>query len=603
MKAAHIFRIYNTLSYTWGDPEKSGSVILEGHQFPVTKNLEAALRAMRRAKSAATSLSKSVAQPPSYWWIDAICINQDDILERNKQVLYMTRIYNKGMGVHIWLGEEADNSSLALDLARQLGTYVQRGPGEPEIVYPDIPIEKKVQNWQALTALFQRPWWDRCWVRQEVAVPKFVFVHCGNQSCQFNAVATTASILNSMNEKLGFKPVGHDAFDPGVSSTTGGTLRLSCYLRACLLADIRKESGHGAAAKYMDFKELLFHTRTCKATDLRDKVFSVLGLVDPEFYGMKADYRLPVMDVLIQSAKCIIDKKQILNLLSGCQNPERANGLPSWVPNLLDEWKARPFKFDKHYYIEPARTPDFTFDGEDSLVLQAKGICLDIIESLSDETPQSDQPVTELDALYASWKSFAALALTKSNIQGGDERYLQERLLSKHNDPSWVELLSIGEDSGRSMRYSDDGTLLPGTQPAVVESHMNAKMAKSLLLPKDDEDESVKASPYHSIHSNLRRYGVGRRLCITENCKIGLVPADAKIGDTVVGFRATFFPYVLRKVGGEGYVVVGEACECSYCFSPYFCCSTDCHIIDFPQHISRFRSGLGEKDLEVFSII
>ena len=560
MKAAHILRIYNTLSYTWGDPEKTGGVVIDGHQFPVTKNLEAALRAMRRAKSQAAYVPQTVNAPPSYWWIDAICINQDDILERNQQVLYMTRIYKNGMGVHVWLGDGDDNSSMALDLARKLGTYVKKGPGDPETVYPDDPIEKKIQNWQALTALFQRPWWDRCWVRQEVAVPVFVTVHCGDQSCQFSAVVAAANILNNMNEQLGFKPVDHEAFNLGAS--TGGTIKLSCYVRACLLADVRKESGHGAMAKYMDFKELLFHTRTCKATDLRDKVFSVLGLVDPEFYGMKADYRLPIKDVIVQAARCIITKKQALDLLSGCQNPDRVNDLPSWVPNLLDEWKARPFKFEGHYYIEPVRTPDFTFDGEDNLVLKAKGMCLDTIETLSDDTVQSDNTGEELDALYGHWKAFATLALAKPNIDYSDQRYLEQGLLAKRNDQSWLEFLSVGVDSGRDMRYSEDGqTLLPLAQSAVVDSYMNAKMANSLLLPKDEDDEAVKVSAYHKIHSYLRKYGVGRKLSITANSKIGLVPAEAEVGDVVVGFRGTVFPYVLRKVGDEC-VVVGEAREC-----------------------------------------
>lgn len=62
--------MYNTLSYTWDDPENCGCVVIEGHQFPVTKNLEAALRAKRKTKSAATNLPKGVTQSPSYRWID-----------------------------------------------------------------------------------------------------------------------------------------------------------------------------------------------------------------------------------------------------------------------------------------------------------------------------------------------------------------------------------------------------------------------------------------------------------------------------------------------------------------------------------------------------
>ena len=109
----------------------------------------------------------------------------------------------------------------------------------------------------------------------------------------------------------------------------------------------------------MDLMVLLFHTRTCKATDLRDKDFSVLELIHPELCGMEVDYRLPLKDAFVQAAQCIIAKKQSLDLLSGCQNPNRTNDLPSWIPNLLDEWKAPLFKFDKRYYVEALKTTDF----------------------------------------------------------------------------------------------------------------------------------------------------------------------------------------------------------------------------------------------------
>lgn len=80
-------------------------------------------------------------------------------------------------------------------------------------------------------------------------------------------------------------------------------------------------------------------------------------------------------------------------------------------------------------------------------------------------------------------------------------------------------------------------TLLPDTQLAVVESHINAKMAKYLLLPRDKDEKAINISLYYKIHSNLRRYGVGRQLSVTEDSKIGLVPADTTAGDEVVGFE------------------------------------------------------------------
>ena len=47
-------------------------------------------------------------------WIDAICINQTDIPERNAQVSTMKRTYEEADRVLVWLGEERENSALVM---------------------------------------------------------------------------------------------------------------------------------------------------------------------------------------------------------------------------------------------------------------------------------------------------------------------------------------------------------------------------------------------------------------------------------------------------------------------------------------------------------
>jgi hypothetical protein len=184
--------------------EKKGSVIIEGHRFPVTENLESALRRLRHLNTASDS-ARAVTR--SFWWIDAICINQVDVLERNQQVNLMTRIYKKAIGVHIWLGEQADNSEVAFQVARQLADQTPRGPGQPDIVYPETTAQQRDIYRKAVAKLCARSWWERVWVRQEVAVAKEATVHCGNESCSFHALTLTLEILNKMDEELGFKVI------------------------------------------------------------------------------------------------------------------------------------------------------------------------------------------------------------------------------------------------------------------------------------------------------------------------------------------------------------------------------------------------------------
>lgn len=72
---------YESLSYVWGAPEFVGEILLSGESQPTTRNLEMALRYLRLPSCARTL------------WVDAICINQSDPIERGQQVRLMRDIY------------------------------------------------------------------------------------------------------------------------------------------------------------------------------------------------------------------------------------------------------------------------------------------------------------------------------------------------------------------------------------------------------------------------------------------------------------------------------------------------------------------------------
>src|SRR5690242_939239 len=84
---------YEALSYAWGEPVLDRAVQLGGHQFAVTANLLSILRELRYANK-----SRVI-------WVDAICIDQHNILERSHQVSRMNDIYSQASNVVVWLGE------------------------------------------------------------------------------------------------------------------------------------------------------------------------------------------------------------------------------------------------------------------------------------------------------------------------------------------------------------------------------------------------------------------------------------------------------------------------------------------------------------------
>lgn len=83
---------YRALSYMWGDETVRIPIFLNGKRFTVAENLFRALGYLRL---------ENFEGP---FWIDAICINQDDIHEKNRQIRIMPHIYFRASAVLVWLG-------------------------------------------------------------------------------------------------------------------------------------------------------------------------------------------------------------------------------------------------------------------------------------------------------------------------------------------------------------------------------------------------------------------------------------------------------------------------------------------------------------------
>src|SRR6266536_990785 len=93
---------YEALSYAWGPPTFSERIFIDNEYLPVTANLLAALKSLAEDK-------------PRFLWIDAICINQTDLVEKSTQIPLMTEIYRSAKQVIVWLGEETEGAQVAFD--------------------------------------------------------------------------------------------------------------------------------------------------------------------------------------------------------------------------------------------------------------------------------------------------------------------------------------------------------------------------------------------------------------------------------------------------------------------------------------------------------
>jgi hypothetical protein len=109
---------YDALSYVWGNPAFTRNILLDGYAFPVTINLESALRYLRHPRRS--------SREPRVVWIDAICIDQQNLEERSSQILLMRQVFQSAKMVLVWLGEATNQSRDAFQLIQKASLGIDK---------------------------------------------------------------------------------------------------------------------------------------------------------------------------------------------------------------------------------------------------------------------------------------------------------------------------------------------------------------------------------------------------------------------------------------------------------------------------------------------
>ncbi|KAK0648409.1 heterokaryon incompatibility protein-domain-containing protein, partial [Cercophora newfieldiana] len=159
---------YEALSYTWGNTAEPCTAFVgtrtAEYFVNITSNLNAALRSLRNRPQAA------------FLWIDAVCINQDDLQEREAQVELMRRIFSSATRTVVWLGEHDPSTRDAIsciELVKGEAQFI------PSMLDPAHGCYVKEPLWTAFAKLLARSWFERVWVYQEIAVSANVDLRCG----------------------------------------------------------------------------------------------------------------------------------------------------------------------------------------------------------------------------------------------------------------------------------------------------------------------------------------------------------------------------------------------------------------------------------------
>ncbi|KAH7079052.1 heterokaryon incompatibility protein-domain-containing protein [Paraphoma chrysanthemicola] len=285
--------IYEALSYTWadanGDDALSHSIQCgkDGELIAITRNCDEALRRLRKS-----NMDRRL-------WVDAICIDQSNIRERNHQVKNMIAIFRSAIRVLVYLGQEHHVLDRLID-------------------YIGSDTTGQLPEVSDMILLFQSRWFHRVWILQEIAVAKSVLVTYGDKRMSWPDLIEQSKLflrlMSSRDLALILPPV--ISYGLQQSSSSG-----------------RLEHGD------MDLMSLLQISRSCSCKDARDKVYAVLGLLHNDSQlPLRADYSGSVTAgwVYLQAAAWYIDKSKSLKILSLIDGKSDLT-MPSWVPDWTSE--------------------------------------------------------------------------------------------------------------------------------------------------------------------------------------------------------------------------------------------------------------------------
>ena len=177
--------------------------------LPITTNLAAVLKVL-----AETFDNEQVPRYP--FLVDAVCINQSDLLERSEQVQLMGNIFRSAKGVIGWLGPEDDRSTVAIELMKHIAEEVKssaqgdmnfllkpaprplmersnmgslkESPFPNDILPDDSLASLVVARGRQICNLFRRTFWKRTWILQELVLAKRVLFLCGRADFTYDDI-------------------------------------------------------------------------------------------------------------------------------------------------------------------------------------------------------------------------------------------------------------------------------------------------------------------------------------------------------------------------------------------------------------------------------
>lgn len=304
------------------------------------------------------------------FWIDALCINQHDTIERNHQVKRMKHIYSVARSVIVWLGAASEGDERAF----RIMNHTHRAAYQNNRLI--IPATVTRDDWAALCAFIKKPYWSRLWIIQKLAAN-----HHSTLFLRGKTFLTREMLKKGADccQKL----LREDSrFSQRVHSDTW-FIATRVYRLVSLSLELPRPSM---------LNTVLSLARQAEARDPRDKVFGIIGLLDRSISSkIVPDYRKSVQDVFTDLTVAIIRATRRLEQIIYTAEYLEPDW-PSWVPDFRLTFPRQNVKSVCGRRASGNSYAQFEFVGEvgtSTLLLCCKGYKIDYIDGIAASSQRS----------------------------------------------------------------------------------------------------------------------------------------------------------------------------------------------------------------------
>jgi len=505
--------------------------------------------------------------------VDAVCIDQANIPERNSQVSNIPRTYAEAAGVLVWLGTDnyRHDGRKCLDFFTELAVLIASDPdgqSDQGLWRARFQINQAVSTFlnsvqpRSIASFLTRPWFRRRWIVQEVVLANEVAIHCGESSIPWNTFELALTELFE-NDKGGF------------SDEHRTTLWIMSRIRHAEL----RATGQVPLDTLVEFASFV-------CANHRDRLYALYGVIQHWFPGWQVraqigsiDYAQSIGDVFTKFATLIMGLNitmppgrtynpttHLLQLASAIQpknsreerlsSEEICQNIPSWVPDWTGTMTCTPLDHspmdrDASSGISK-RSAMILTSKHNTRLLVSTGLVYDIVTAnVSLDIGPLFSAVHEAKATLNDFLASVANCFNETRFFGSADNNIYQPTGEHIISALATTLVANWEQSPPNSYFSQD--------PRFPSHFLEQLRSSNHLLP----EILHKWPAYVELITIMMQ---GRGLFLTKLGYVGICANNVLAGDVVCILSDTRIPFILRPRGGRAVALQDDSPSIPNCY-------------------------------------